>query len=310
MRAIYGFVYLIRNRVSGKVYIGQTTRKSISARWSSHKSDARSTRSRTIVSNALRGYGFDAFQIVELGRAYSADELNSMERRAIWSHSSDDRDYGYNEEKGGNGDQMSVETRARRRAARLLRRPHDEETRAKIAATLRGQKHTPTRCARIRAGKQNISAETRAKISAAQLGRKHSEETRARMREAAKNVPAEVHARRAAARVGSKLSAEHIAKVVAANTGKKRTPEQRERIAAAHRGKKQSPEAVAKRTAAIKGRKRTEEQRALIATRTKEWWAARKENSKFKGHERSEEYRAKMRAAWVRRKTRKAEAAA
>lgn len=97
----FGYVYLVRNSVNGKVYIGKTT-QAIRTRWVQHCSVSKN-RDRSILHNAIRKYGRDAFTVVELGRAFTENELNEMERRCIWSHDSTNRAVGYNLTAGGEG---------------------------------------------------------------------------------------------------------------------------------------------------------------------------------------------------------------
>lgn len=74
--------------------------------------------------------------------------------------------------------------------------------------------------------------------------------------------------------------------------GKKHTEETKQKIRLAHLGKKKNPEAVAKSNAAQKGKKRD----PILVEKTA---------SAHRGMKRSEETKAKMRAAWVARKTKK-----
>lgn len=193
--------------LNGKVYVGQTT-MSIERRWITHKSDA-VRRAATIFSKAIKKYTPSAFVVVELGRAFSAEELNGAERRAIWSHSSDDREYGYNIEPGGSQGPVSATTRKKMSVVRIGMKFSDEhraniragktgkkwsaerranhrpwklspETIAK-RAELRGVKRSAETRAKMSAVKLNQSPETRAKIAAAHRGKTRSEETRIRV---------------------------------------------------------------------------------------------------------------------------------
>lgn len=88
------------------------------------------------------------------------------------------------------------------------------------------------------------SDETRAKLSAALVGHKRN--------------------------VGKPLSAEHKAKISAAQKGRAKPADQVERAAAARRGKPASPESVAKRSASLKGKRRTNEQRRQMSAAAKD----------------------------------------
>jgi group I intron endonuclease len=165
---VYGYVYLILNRVNGKVYIGQTV-KHIRDRWSLHKTFAKRG-AKWHISRAIAKYGHDSFSIVILHQAFSREELNEMEIRAIESHNSMDPQYGYNMASGGDG--LSGYTR-------------DPEIGKKAAVTRKrnGYKHSPETIAKIVAANKGrgVLPEWRERQSEAQRGRKMSPEHRAKL---------------------------------------------------------------------------------------------------------------------------------
>lgn len=59
---ILGRIYIIRNNVNSKVYVGQTIR-ALGERWAGHKCDAINGRKSTAICNAIRKYGADSFYI-------------------------------------------------------------------------------------------------------------------------------------------------------------------------------------------------------------------------------------------------------
>lgn len=202
MRKIYGYVYLIRNSVNGKCYVGQTT-ATVARRWRAHQSNARNCN--MVMARALRKYGPDSFAVVELGRAFSASELDDMEIRAIWSHESDCSEFGYNTKPGGASSR------------------HSPETRRKISEAQRGRKLSAEWRANLSAakmGSNHMNAEARAKVSAALKGKPLSEETKLKMSAVRKGRPkSDQH--RAAISAGLKASGwkpstEHVAKFSAA----------------------------------------------------------------------------------------------
>ena len=69
------YIYFIRNRITGAVYIGQTT-LTVDERWTQHCSLARNE-SGTCFAAAIREYGPDAFEIVTLGECPTGD-LNHL----------------------------------------------------------------------------------------------------------------------------------------------------------------------------------------------------------------------------------------
>lgn len=132
---VAGFIYLLRNKSNGKVYIGQTV-GNIRQRWSEHKSHAKRG-TRYPIYHAIRKYGPDAFDIIELHRAYSFEELDEMEVRAIWSHDSTNSRYGYNITAGGGGVRgyiASPETKAKI-AAKSKSRWSEPDFREKVLST-------------------------------------------------------------------------------------------------------------------------------------------------------------------------------
>ena len=115
---------------------------------------------------------------------------------------------------------------------------------------------------------------------------------------------------------GRKLAPEHVAKIVAANTGKKRTEEQRKQLSEIHKGKpapqswldamrgrKATPETKAKISAALKGRIQPPEERerhfatwqAMIGTKASDETREKLRQSHL-GKTLSEEAKAKLRA--------------
>jgi group I intron endonuclease len=94
-------VYLLHNRVNGKVYVGKTVQP-VADRWSVHKSDARIGTS-GYLQNAIRKHGPAAFDVEVLCIADSEDQLNFMEKFFIALYRSNQREFGYNLTAGGDG---------------------------------------------------------------------------------------------------------------------------------------------------------------------------------------------------------------
>lgn len=89
-------VYLIRNKVNGKAYVGQTTRD-IDTRWREHCLTQGKCR---ILENAIRKYGIDAFEVSVVATVSTQDELNRLERltcEALNTYAP----HGYNLREGG-----------------------------------------------------------------------------------------------------------------------------------------------------------------------------------------------------------------
>lgn len=94
-------IYKIINKINGKIYIGQTC-KNLSARFNVHKSLARQGVNRHLY-DAMRKYGTDNFEIVEIERCLSKEELDEREKYWIKEYQSINRELGYNMTNGGGG---------------------------------------------------------------------------------------------------------------------------------------------------------------------------------------------------------------
>lgn len=95
----YGRIYIIRNTVNDKVYVGQT-HVSIKLRFQNHLSAARRGLD-YVIGKAIRKYGEDKFY-VELLEECLVEELNEREQYWISFFNSTDNRFGYNMSIGGN----------------------------------------------------------------------------------------------------------------------------------------------------------------------------------------------------------------
>lgn len=149
-------VYLIRNRVDGKVYVGSSV--NISKRWSEHRAKLeRGTHHSAHLQRAWKKCGADAFEwlIIE-----PCDAAARIEREQHWAdYFGSYRDTsGYNIRKRVETNHAIVPTR---------------ETREKMSAARRGKVNSPEARARISAARigHEVTTETRAKISATKARR-------------------------------------------------------------------------------------------------------------------------------------------
>lgn len=158
----YGVIYCITNKVNGKRYIGQTT-ISLSKRWHAHQKAAGRCIS---ISAAIQKYGVDAFEIVEIDRAYSRQELDAKEIAHITAANTLDPAFGYNLRPGGMCATFSDETRAlmseRKKGGKLT-----QEHKAKISASSARVPKSAEHCAKVSAAKRGVknSAQHRANQS-------------------------------------------------------------------------------------------------------------------------------------------------
>lgn len=92
-----GFIYIIRNTINNKVYVGQT-RTSVNQRWSEHLRYARY--GDQLINRAMRKYGVDKFYIETLEICEVA-KLDEREIHYIDLYDSTNKSKGYNVSIGG-----------------------------------------------------------------------------------------------------------------------------------------------------------------------------------------------------------------
>ena len=174
-----GFIYIHKNTINGKCYVGQTLQKNPKKRWNHGEGYKHSPK----LYNAILKYGFDdGFEHIILPTVYCyQDSLNAAEIAMILKLNSIKK--GYNVMSGGSNGTPGDETRKKLSKAAKNRSP---ETRKKMSEA-RKNPSAETRKKMSETAK-NISAETREKMRVAQkLRGQRSEETRKKISEAAKN---------------------------------------------------------------------------------------------------------------------------
>ena len=196
---VYGIIYLIKNKVNGKCYVGQTQKEKgfdyryycsgegIERVYNYHKSLREHNRSyNEHLLRSIEKYGFEAFEVNKcLDYAFSLEELNIKEKVYIQLYNS--LKNGYNETLGGEGTEG---------------RPHSEETRQKISEANKGDNHpmygkyhteeTKQKMSKIKKGENNPmhgnhhSEEVKQKIREGNKGKHLSNETKQKISEAKK----------------------------------------------------------------------------------------------------------------------------
>ena len=136
-----GRIYLIRNLINGKGYVGQTL-QSLSGRFRKHRFDARRG-SPQAIHGAIRKYGIENFRIVEIALCLE-EFLNNLEIFCIQHFNTNaDLGHGYNLTAGGDGKRNckpSEETRRKMSASHKARKraPHSAETKLSISRAHKG----------------------------------------------------------------------------------------------------------------------------------------------------------------------------
>jgi group I intron endonuclease len=248
-------VYLIRNNVTGKVYVGSASH-SLLGRIRHHRDRLHlGLHHNRHLQRAWRRYGAKAFTFRILAHC-PPDRCLTLEQEYIDRLRAADPRYGYNiSPTAGNSRGVKHTEEFRRKVSENLRgRVASPETRAKRSASLMGH---------------SVGDEARAKMSKAKTGKVYGAETRAKVG-AASRRRWETHTRvlteearaktAAAAKARPPMSAETRAKVAAAGRGRKHSEETKEKIRQANTGRTVSPETRAKisETHRIRNRQRAE----------------------------------------------------
>lgn len=204
-------IYLLTNRVSGKVYVGQTTRDP-EERFVEHRSNAKNkrVRGRQAITLAIHKHGWESFSQEILETCSSQEELNLAE--TIWIERYNCMcPNGYNLTTGGGN----------------AGKPSDE-TRAKMSKSMTGIPHGPMsdeqKAIRSRAGIGRIFSEDRKRrISESQIGKIRSPESIKKMIES---------------KTGKKLplrTAEHCRRISEAKVGGRHSEETKKKLSEASR---------------------------------------------------------------------------
>jgi hypothetical protein len=172
-------IYLLRNNLNGKLYIGQTV-QGFSERWSKHKNAAFGSRGRSLIHKAIRKYGSENFSSRELATVVSTNPcewLNILEVFFI-KYFNSVHPNGYNLPYGGKNEQRSQKTKqalskSLRGNTNRVGKHHSEESKEKIRISNTGKRRSLQ--ARLNISKAHIGLPSNWK------GRKHSEETRLKM---------------------------------------------------------------------------------------------------------------------------------
>jgi group I intron endonuclease len=127
MEKFYGIIYIHKNKINGKCYVGQTTNKP-KKRWGSNGINYKNS---TIFWNAIQKYGWDNFEHIVLPTFYNnLDDLNKAESEMILEL--DSVKNGYNVTFGGENNKRD-ESVGERISEKLKGRTIPIETRTKMS---------------------------------------------------------------------------------------------------------------------------------------------------------------------------------
>lgn len=186
---------------SGKSYIGQTS--NLPQRILPHKCPSSKC---TLLSNAIRKYGWCSFEQEILLSGLTLDEANVAEEQLILEHNTM-TPLGYNLRSGGLNHLISDEVKQRWSATRKGR-PRSPEHQAKLNEAARNRIRTPEHEAKLReVNSRPRSPEVRSNMSAAAKGRPKSDTHKQNLAKAGigRKASAETKQKQLAKKLGRKL---------------------------------------------------------------------------------------------------------
>jgi group I intron endonuclease len=219
-RKIY-YLYLIRDLLNEKVYVGQTVRPK--ERWSQHKAYVKYGKLVQYIHRAMNKYGIENFQFETIASCLSQKDADETEILLIHQYDSRNNDKGYNIASGGNHP-WNAGLPAEQQPA--YGRKHTEEAKKKISENNMGKimpLHTDEwkKQASLRKTGHLVSEETRRKIGLRHIGMKHSDEAKQKMSDSStgKIISEETKVKMSAVKIGKTKSEETKAKMSAAKKG-------------------------------------------------------------------------------------------
>lgn len=271
-------IYVVRNSVNGRVYVGSAV--NLAKRWGAHRQRLnQGTHQSPRLQSAWNKYGEDAFSFEIIEIIERKEDLVAREQVHLDDAFASGLCYNLARIAGNTLGVKHTDAAVAKMVLAWQTRPAaSAETRARMSLSQKGRPgRTP-------------SAETVTKISLANTGKKHSAKTRAVMSLAHKGRPA--------LNKGTKHSAQTIAKMVLAHTGQRRSAETRDKISLALTGKTHSAIHRENNSLAHKGKRNSAEARAKMslakAGKLLSEWHRERISLALKGRRFSSEHLAKM----------------
>lgn len=228
---IPGLIYVARNTVNGKLYVGQTI-SGISRRVDGHKRSAK-LGSKSAFHNALRVHGISNFEFLVICFCFGRAEINQAERFFI-NRLNSRAPFGYNLTSGGDSFEMDISARTKISLSKLGKK------RPNMTGVLNPRFGKPlpenVRLKLSIATTKQMTPERRAELSRQHMGIKHTEATKLKISDNSKrnNPRGPAHPwhgyqytdseRQEISRrfKGKPKSEEHRAKIAAALAGRKK----------------------------------------------------------------------------------------
>lgn len=130
-------IYLHRNKINNKIYIGQTCQKP-EYRWNHGEGYKLSPR----FYAAIKKYGWENFEHKILYTNLSLEQANILENKLIEQFDTTNINYGYNLDKGGNNKGTNEITKKKQSVSALLRPIVTESTKNKLSDIGKGRKRS------------------------------------------------------------------------------------------------------------------------------------------------------------------------
>lgn len=93
------YIYILINKINGKMYVGQTN--NLAKRLREHKAKDRLISKRTPLYHAINKYGFENFQLIEIESFNNEKDVDEAEIFLIQFFETRNRKFGYNIAEGG-----------------------------------------------------------------------------------------------------------------------------------------------------------------------------------------------------------------
>lgn len=147
-------IYLHRNKLNNKVYIGQTIQQNLEDRWKNGKG----YKTCYYFYNAIQKYGWDNFEhiILEQSEDWTQEELNIKEKEYIVKYQANNPQYGYNITEGGS----NISPNALPKALEWMKQ-HPEFGKARAQDMLKWQKEHPEEALLMRQANAKKASEAR-----------------------------------------------------------------------------------------------------------------------------------------------------
>lgn len=185
-------IYMHKNKVNGKKYIGQTCQKP-EYRWGK---EGKGYEQCPLFYSAIQKYGWDNFEHIIILTGLSAEEANLKEQELISFYKTTQKEFGYNLQKGGNNRIINESTR-KKLSFSTTNRWKDPEFKKYFSDLMKQKWQDPAYREKIiksKTGQSHISEEGKKRISEARKkyieehgtptqGKGHSEATKQKIRE-------------------------------------------------------------------------------------------------------------------------------